>query len=179
MNEKGNIEKDPYLMAEILRKQYESAFSTPDPELNIDKVQDFFRDIEKEKGDEREEEEEGEEREEEGEGHKDKEGEQEQEEIRGDELNQHREEGVSAHVPEQTSLPREGTEPQLKDVHFDCMDIADSIDALSLGGGPGPDGISPILLKKSKLTVLLMLYIIFYSSIQNSEKARAILLKFQ
>ena len=45
------------------------------------------------------------------------------------------------------------------------MDIADSIDALSLGGGPGPDGISPILLKKSKL----MLYSIFYSSIQNSE----------
>ena len=131
-------------MAEILRKQYESAFSTPDPELNIDNVQDLFRVIEKEKGDEREEEE-GEESEEEGEGDKDKEGEQVQEEIRWDELNQHREEGVSAHVPEQTGLPTVGTKPELKDVHFDYMDIADSIDALSLGGGPDPDGISPIL----------------------------------
>jgi hypothetical protein len=49
------------------------------------------------------------------------------------------------------------------------MDISEAIDALSLGGGPGPDGISPILLKKSKLTVSLMLYSIFYSSIQNGE----------
>ena len=34
--------KEPYQMAEILRKQYESAFSTPNPELNIDNIGDKF-----------------------------------------------------------------------------------------------------------------------------------------
>ena len=42
MNEHGDTEKDPYLMAEILRKQYESTFSTPDPDRNIDNLSEFF-----------------------------------------------------------------------------------------------------------------------------------------
>ena len=77
-------------------------------------------------------------------------------------MNQQSEEGTSAHDPEHCGIPPVGPKPLLKDVHFDYMDIAESIDALSLGGGPGPDGISPILLKKSKLTVSLMLYSIFF-----------------
>ena len=60
MNEKGEIEKDPYQMAEILRRQYESAFSTPDAELNIDNVSDFFFNIEKDKEGGEDEREEGE-----------------------------------------------------------------------------------------------------------------------
>ena len=42
MNEHGDTVKDPYLMAEILRKQYESTFSTPDPDCNIDNLSNLF-----------------------------------------------------------------------------------------------------------------------------------------
>ena len=48
-------------MAEILRKQYESAFSIPDPDYNIDSVRDFFGQIDKEGEGDKEREEEGEE----------------------------------------------------------------------------------------------------------------------
>ena len=58
------------------------------------------------------------------------------------------------------------------------MDIADAIDQLSLYSGPGPDGISTILLKRSKLTVSLMLYNIFHSSIEKSEIPDIIMLGF-
>ena len=59
--------------------------------------------------------------------------------------------------------------PELTSVHFDYRDISDAIDQLSLYSGPGPDGISAILLKKSKLTVSLMLYNIFHRSMIKSE----------
>ena len=49
------------------------------------------------------------------------------------------------------------------------MDIADAIDRLSLCSGPGPDGIPAILLKRSKLTLSLMLNNIFQHSIENSQ----------
>ena len=158
MNDKGETVKDPFQMAEILRKQYESAFSIPDPDYNIDTVRDFFEEGEEREGEKEREEERGEEGEEE----------KEEREEEGQEEGQY-EEGISAHAPDMDGLPTVGAKPQLKDAHFDHMDISEAIDALSLGGGPGPDGISPILLKKSKLTVSLMLYSIFYSSIQNGE----------
>ena len=34
--------KDSFLMAEILRKQYDSTFSMPRPDFNIDNLGDFF-----------------------------------------------------------------------------------------------------------------------------------------
>ena len=49
------------------------------------------------------------------------------------------------------------------------MDIADAIDQLDLGEGRGPDAISAILLKKSMLTVALMLCKIFHSSILEND----------
>ena len=58
------------------------------------------------------------------------------------------------------------------------MDIADAIDQLSLYSGPRPDGISTILLKRSKLTVSLMLYNIFHSSIEKSEIPDILMLGF-
>ena len=46
-NVDGETEKDPYLMAEILRKQYSSTFSTPDPDFNLDNLgEDFFKEEE-------------------------------------------------------------------------------------------------------------------------------------
>ena len=51
-------------------------------------------------------------------------------------------------MPDSYVLPTVGAKPQLKDVHFDHLDISDAIYALFLGGGRGPDAISVILLKK-------------------------------
>ena len=59
--------------------------------------------------------------------------------------------------------------PQLNDAHFNCTDIADAIDKLSVFSGPGPDGISAILLKKSKIKVSLMLNNIFQQSVDQGE----------
>ena len=42
LNEEGETVSDPFLMAEVLRKQYESAFSSPDPEFNMETMGDFF-----------------------------------------------------------------------------------------------------------------------------------------
>ena len=59
--------------------------------------------------------------------------------------------------------------PEITDAPFNFTDIADAIDQLSLCSGPGPDGISAILLKKSKITVSLMLFNIFHESMDKSE----------
>ena len=49
------------------------------------------------------------------------------------------------------------------------MDFVDAIDSLSLCSGPGPDGISAILLKTPKITVATMLQNIFQHSMDKSE----------
>ena len=69
-------------------------------------------------------------------------------------------------------------EPKLTDAHWDYMDISDAIDQLSICSGPGPDGIPAILLKRSKLTVSLMLYNIFQHSMENSEIPDILILGF-
>ena len=58
--------------------------------------------------------------------------------------------------------------PPLYDAPFNHMDIVDAIDQLAECSGPGPDGISAILLKKAKLTVAFMMYNIFQHSMENS-----------
>ena len=65
--------------------------------------------------------------------------------------------------------PSEQEPPQLNEAHFNYTDIADAIDQLSLCSGPGPDGISAILLKKSKITVSLMLNNTFQQSVDQCE----------
>ena len=42
IDNKGEMIKDSFLMAEILRKQYDSTFSTPRHDSNIDNLGDFF-----------------------------------------------------------------------------------------------------------------------------------------
>ena len=49
------------------------------------------------------------------------------------------------------------------------MDIAEAIDQLAICSGPGPDGLSAILLKKSKILVSLMLRNIFQHTLETSE----------
>ena len=43
VNEEGLTVKDLFLMAEILRRQYQSTFSTPDESFNIENIGDLFR----------------------------------------------------------------------------------------------------------------------------------------
>ena len=45
INKEGEYIKDPFLMSEILRRQYESTFSSPDTEVNIENLDldDFFK----------------------------------------------------------------------------------------------------------------------------------------
>ena len=155
VNEEGKTVNDPFLMSEILRKHYESAFSTPDPDFNMETLGEHFF-----KAAERNDEERGGTEEEEGEKVEDR-GEKEEEgggkkDVAGE--NTAHEQRPAVQYP-----------PELASVHFDYMDIADAIDQLSLYSGPGPDGIPAILLKKSKLTVSLMLYNIFHNSITKSE----------
>ena len=59
--------------------------------------------------------------------------------------------------------------PTLTNVAFDYMDIVAAIEQLSLCSGPGPDGVSAILLKKAKISNALMLQNIFQHSLDNSE----------
>ena len=59
MDEEGNTLKDPYQMAELLRKQYESTFSEIDEDLCLDNlfshgVREEDREEDKEKEDDRE-----------------------------------------------------------------------------------------------------------------------------
>jgi hypothetical protein len=73
-------------------------------------------------------------------------------------------------APDPASSASVGTNPpQLAEAQFNYLDIADAIDQLSSSSGPGPDGIPAILLKRSKITVALMLNNIFNHSMENSE----------
>ena len=78
---------------------------------------------------------------------------------------------------ENSAVPETGL-PKLEEAHFNYMDIADAIDKLSLCSGPGPDGIPSILLKKSKITVALMLNNIFQQSMETSEIPEVLKLGF-
>ena len=145
-------------MAEILRKQYESTFSQPDPDFNIDNLGEFFfscgdkeQDTQRDKEHEKEQEQEME-----------QEQEKEQECTQEKERDQHSSDSIDgrthACAVEELDIPTVSpTQPSLKDVHFNYTDIAHAIYQLSLCSGPGPYGISAILLKKSKLTISLML----------------------
>ena len=62
---------------------------------------------------------------------------------------------------DQIPLSERAIPPPMYDAPFDHMDIVEAIDQLAECSGPGPDGISAILWKKSKLTVALMLFNIF------------------
>ena len=43
IDKKGELVKEPFLMAELLREQYESTFSQPDVDLNIEAMANFFK----------------------------------------------------------------------------------------------------------------------------------------
>ena len=165
INEKGETTKESYDMAEILKKQYESTFSTPDPEFNIDNLGDFFNSMEESEmnkssteADNCKKEDELNKRSNEKENEANKSG--------NDEENERNTEPA----PDPASSASVGTNPpKLAEAHFNYMDIADAIDQLSSSSGPGPDGIPAILLKRSKITVALMLNNIFNHSMENSE----------
>ena len=142
MDKDGATVNDPYSMAEILRQQYESTFSKPDTDFNLENMGAFFREEEARDDDE-------------------------DEDINEDEDRDAEGEGTTDHSEAaEKSSPQV---PQLTDVHFNFMDIADAIDQLDQSSGPGPDGLSAILLKKSKISVALMLNNIFRKSIDSSE----------
>ena len=61
------------------------------------------------------------------------------------------------------------SQPKLTYVGFDHMDIVDAIGQLALCSGPGPDGVSAILLKKANISIALMLRNIFQHSLDQSE----------
>ena len=142
MDKEGETVNDPYSMAEVLRQQYESTFSKPDTDFNLENMGDFFREEEARDDDE-------------------------DEDINEDEDRDAEEEGTTDHS--ETAEKSSPQVPQLTDVHFNFMDIADAIDQLDQSSGPGPDGLSAILLKKSKISVALMLNNIFRKSIDSSE----------
>ena len=169
INEKGETTKDPFEMAEILKKQYESTFSKPNPEFNIDNLEDFFNSAEGEQ-----------------ENVSNTEGDDminktsSEEEINKDKGNNEKENKTNkgnTQQEENSAVPETGL-PKLEEAHFNYMDIADAIDKLSLCSGPGPDGIPSILLKKSKITVALMLNNIFQQSMETSEIPEVLKLGF-
>ena len=126
--------KDPYLMAEILRKQYESTFSIPDPVFNIDNIGEFFYSCGEQEQEQEQEKEQGTEQED---------GEDNEKCADCTEQSSHE---CSVEQSETSVPPTVGPSmPTLTDVHFNYTDIADAIDQLSLCSGPGPDGISAIL----------------------------------
>ena len=120
-------------MSEILRRQYESTFSSPDTEVNIENLdlEDFFKLFDEVAEDKEEAEQEGEPTAKEDSEIENLPNKDEEEERKG-----------NKNIEEQ----------MLTDVPCDYMDIADAIDQLETSSGPGPDGISAILLKKSKIT---------------------------
>ena len=147
MDHKGEMEKDPFKMAELLRYQYESTFSIPDVTLvNLEDIpilakkaeEDTFTNIENEDV--------------EAEAEKDKE----------DNLTEDQNNSANGN-------PDVDYQENLTDAQFNYTDIAEAIDQLSMSSGPGPDGIPAILLKKSKMTVSLMLYNVFHESLEKGE----------
>ena len=204
VNEEGLTVKDPFLMAEILRRQYQSTFSIPDESFNIENIGDLFRteiDDQEEADEERNGQEEpkkkkdgqGEvENEKVGQGETEKE-KVNQRDVEKEQADQGEAENVESgqrvaenEEPNQTEAEKEGTgngevenvtgrdqreagPPTMYDAPFDYMDIIDAIDQLAECSGPGPDGIPAILLKKSKLTVALLMKNIFQNSLDSCE----------
>ena len=60
-------------------------------------------------------------------------------------------------------------EVSLADFPFTYVDMMEAIDCLKPSSGPGPDGVSAILLKKAKTTIAMMLTPILRSSIETSD----------
>ena len=156
IDNEGNTLKEPFEMAELLRKQYESTFSEPDPDINLDNL---FREIEEDREEEQDMEDEEEDREEEDD-REDDDGEKSGEEDNTPRRGQENEDRAPPVAP---------GPPTFTNVAFDYMDIVAAIEQLSLCSGPGPDGISAILLKKAKISNALMLENIFRHSLENSE----------
>ena len=186
-------------MAELLREQYESTFSQPDVDLNIEAMANFFKladqvyenDILNEEHDD--DREEAEMTEDEDKIHdKDEQNGEESEENNADQENVRKDDGVEEALGEEGKEEREDAEetrggdnereeettqippvgqcqPELTDVPCDFMDVAVAIDQLSMCSGPGPDGISAILLKKSKVSISLMLTNIFQHTLETSQ----------
>ena len=102
------------------RQQYESTFSKPDTDFNLENMGDFFKEEEARDDDE-------------------------DENINEDEDRDAEGEGTTDHS--ETAEKSSPQVPQLTDVHINFMDIADAIDQLDQSSGPGPDGLSEILLK--------------------------------
>ena len=155
-NEKGDTVKDEYQMAEILRQQYESTFSKPDAEEIIG---DLFR-LPEEEDNGNEEDDEGGDEEEDEEGQDEEGGEDWIRDVMTDQENYI----IGERELDQSEMPL-----NLFDAPFDYMDIVEAINQLSESSGPGPDGISAILLKKAKISIALMLQNIFYNSLEKSE----------
>ena len=181
LNENGETIKDPYEMAEILRKQYESTFTKADEEFNIESIGEFFFMSENatssnlpstpNTGHEANEVEEdgqvGVEEDIEEPPHTTTEDNEEDEEVIKDpDATDEEVEGLEG-VGQNSNINLEP--PHLTDIHFDYMDIADAIEQLSGRSGPGPDGIPAILLKKAKITVSLILKNIFQHSMDTAE----------
>ena len=57
----------------------------------------------------------------------------------------------------------------LAEIPFTHVDMAEAIDKLTLSSGPGPDGVSAILLKKAKTTMSLIMSTILRKSLDTSE----------
>jgi hypothetical protein len=145
LNKDGETIKDPQQMAEILREQYESAFSTPDPEVNLE---EFFWAAE---------------------GHDDALENEMENETSAEHQDATEETPETAEPVEEAVLQGPAARPTLTQVYFTYADIEDAIDKLSPYGGPGPDGISACLLKKSKTAISMMLKRIFQQSVDNGE----------
>ena len=159
LNKNGETVKDPFHMGEILRKQYESTFSPPHNEGDKEA-------LDVEGGDKTITEEVDETSKEEGEGMN-----TEEEEITEDKEEQLDKEGQKLNEEDKNknSDEEEDGPPKLYDVPFNYMDIVDAINQLSECSGPGPDGISAILLKRSKITIALMLWNIFQHSLEKGD----------
>ena len=143
INKEGETVKDPYYMGELLRKQYESTFSSPDTEdkMNNDEDDDTpIEEVEKKRV-------------------------EDNKEVTAEEDEDINREGRKKNE----EICDEQGPPELYDVPFDYMDIVEAIDQLSECSGPGPDGISAILLKKSKISVALMLWNIFQHSLEKGD----------
>ena len=140
-------------MSEILRTQYESTFSSPDTEVIIETLDldNFFKVLDK--------------------GAEDKEETEDEDEPAAKDdrvIEKTSEEEIEDR--DHNNIPSESDrQPILTDVPCDFMDIADAIDQLATSSGPCPDGISAILLKKSKITVSLMLRNIFEHKVSTGE----------
>ena len=58
---------------------------------------------------------------------------------------------------------------KLEGAFFDIMDVTLAIDEIPSGACPGPDGVPPCLLKKSKMNIARMLILIYKSSFETGE----------